>query len=68
MTMYLSPCPFCGGAGKLMYKSMCGSIFYRIECEECGVRTEHMSLPLMAEEKWNRRIKNGSCEKKRFYI
>lgn len=68
MTMYLSPCPFCGAEGKLVERVMCGQSFFFVECVDCGVRTEYRSTPLMAEEKWNRRVKDGSIKKGRLYF
>lgn len=50
----LSPCPCCGGKGKIKERIGGYFPFYAILCD-CGLRTKDMPSPELAAEIWNTR-------------
>lgn len=49
----LKACPFCGGAP--MHTVWGDAEYDRVECESCGVATDHFSSPEDVAEAWNTR-------------
>lgn len=53
----LRPCPFCGGAAKLMGTDVKkGILAYFVQCIECSASSSFTHRKNLTIQKWNRRI------------
>ena len=50
---FLKPCPLCAGKPKL-YEAQNG--FFCVQCQKCGITSNHCLQPKEAIKAWNRRV------------
>lgn len=57
----LKPCPFCGGASRLVitHNDNLTWVRYFVKCSRCDVSTKSYEKGETAEEAWNRRASDG---------